>query len=245
MDISTAISRALSVTVMESTTRTLSPATKVISPMKMAVTSFSSRSARNRARFSSTHVLAAKLRPASSSSTRAISVARSGLLQAEFQNVDDVASPGKRLRRGQCHEAPVLVVVVEAGIEYARDTKAARSRHHAEGREPALRTGKGHIVAGRDLPFLGELLADEQRVDTVGVGRKIKMACDNALQRLIVTTLAFRIDAFCHYAPRISAKRQQHRLIHRGCHGLYAWDGREFRGQRFVIVDAAGSGPGK
>ncbi len=149
IDISTAMSRALSVTVMESTTRTLSPATKVISPMKIAVTSFSSRSARNRARFSSTQVLAANPGPASRSSTRAISVGAVGLVDAEFENIDNVAGSGKRLGGRQRHKAPVFVIVIEAGIEYARDAEAACSRHHAEGREPALRTGKCHIIAGR------------------------------------------------------------------------------------------------
>ena len=59
--------------------------------MKIAVTSFSSRSARNRARFSSIQVLAAKLSPASNSSALAEFVGQLGMGEPKFQHVHNVA----------------------------------------------------------------------------------------------------------------------------------------------------------
>ncbi len=90
MDISTAMSRALSVTIIESTTRIFNPATNVISPMKIAVTSFSRRNARKSAKFCSIQLVAMKSCPAICSAWRATSLGMLGIVQSEFQHVDDI-----------------------------------------------------------------------------------------------------------------------------------------------------------
>ena len=97
--------------------------------------------------------------------------------EANLENVDDVTGAGERLRRGKRDEAPVFVVVVEAGIENAGDAKTAGTGHEAEGRQAALRAGQGDVIAGTQFPVIGELLANEQAFDTVGVGREVELTC--------------------------------------------------------------------
>src|SRR6266699_1675690 len=109
----TAMSFALSVTVMDRTTRMFNPATNVISPMKMAVTSFSRRSARKSARFSSIHVVAGasqRLRRGKGHKTPILVV----VVKAGIKNSRDTKAPRARdqAERGEpsfrTHEGDVI-----------------------------------------------------------------------------------------------------------------------------------------
>ena len=130
--------------------------------------------------------------------------------------------PESSCAAAKCHEAPVFVVVVKAGIENAGDAKSPRARHHSERSEPPLRARQRDVVARFDFPFLRKLLADQQRFDAVGIARKIELAGDDALQRFVVFPLALGIDALRHHAARVAAKRQQHILIDRRDDGLHS-----------------------
>jgi hypothetical protein len=195
--------------------------------MKIAVTSFSNRVPRSRhfQRFFCGLLSAFRL------------------IQPQLQNVDDIARPGKPLRRRKGHEAPILVVIVKAGIKYARYAKSPRARYQSKRRQPSLGTRQRHIVPGRDLPFLRKLSADQQRVNAVRIRGKIQTPCYDMLQRLVALPLALRIDPFRYHAARLPRKRQQHRLVDRRCNSTRTRYGRKLRGHFFVVLDSAGTRP--
>src|SRR5437867_13292838 len=103
-------------------------------------------------------------------------------MQAKFENVDDVTCAGKSLRRRESHETPILVVIVEAGIENSCNAKAPRPRHQSIGSYTPLRTCERQVITGRDLPLFGKLSSNQQRVNAVRVGRTVQFTGDNTRQ---------------------------------------------------------------
>src|SRR6266566_840766 len=209
---STAMSRALSVTVMERTTRILRPATKVINPMKMAVTNFSKRNARNKAWFSSIQVVAEKPGPAARCTSSATSAARSGWFKRNSRTLTRSPAP-------------------------ARPSAAARNQ--PERSQPSLRACNRHVITGRDFPLLRKLFADKQGLDTVWIGRKVQLARDNALECLIAFSFALGINALGHYAACLSGKREQDGLINGRCDGANSGQNAQFPGHFLVVLDAS------
>ncbi len=108
-----------------------------------------------------------------------------------------------------------------------------------------MRAGEGHVIARRKFPLLGELFADQQRLDAVSVGRKIEASSDDALQRLIGLALALRVNAFCYHAASLPRERKQHRLVDGWCGGTHAGRSREFRGHFLIVPNSAGTRPGE
>src|SRR5229473_1762354 len=164
------------------------------------------------------------------------------MIQTKLEDVDDVTRAGKPLRRAQRHETPVLVVVIKAGIENSRDTKPPRPRHQSEGGQSSLRTCERHVIARRNLPFLGDLFANEERINAVYVWGKVQASGNDALQCFVAFSLSLRIDAFCDHAARLPSEGKQHGLIDGWCDRTRTSCGRELCGHLFVILDSAGAG---
>ncbi len=161
---------------------------------------------------------------------------------AKLEDVDDVTRAGEPLRRSQRHKTPVLVVVVKAGIENSRNTKPPRPRHQSEGGQSSLRACERHIIARRDLPIVGKLLSNQQRVNAVGVRGKVQVSSDYALQRFVTLSLPLGINAFRNHASRLPSEGEQHRLVDRWRDGTRSRCRGELCGHFLVVLDSPGAG---
>ena len=73
--------------------------------------------------------------------------------------------------------------------------------------------------------------------------RKFQLSGHDVLQGGIVATFDLRIDAFGQHAARVAENESSDSLVHRGRHGFHPTNFCESRGDRFVVMDSAFAGP--